>query len=291
MSRAMLFLVTLALVSAPLSAADEVYEIKVKKDAKGDKSEVSKAEDGTTTATLELGGQEKVTKQKTAVKSVYTEEILERPDMKKKATKIQRVYKTATKTKDGKKETLPYEGKIVLIEKKGDKYRFTINGEKLDPEDVPDLDKEFNKKDGVESPETEDFLPTKPVKLNETWKIDIAKLAKSFGSETPFELDEDASKASGKLVKAYKKDGKQFGVVEIRIDFAPTAFKAGGDSIPLKKGSKLGLLITIDACIDGTVGDGEAKMSANIFVEGEIPNGSLKLVSESKLTETGREIK
>lgn len=290
MLRSMLFLFVAGLICTPAFADDEAYEIKVKKDAKGDKGKVTKAEEGNTTATIELGGQEKVTKQKTGTKYAYTEEILERPAGAKKSTKIKRVYETAQKTKEGKKETLPYQGKTVVIEKKGDTYVFTVDGKKLPKDDAEDLDKEFNKKDGEEL-DNEDFLPKKAVKVGESWKIDVAKLAKSFGSEAPFELDADTSKASGKLLKAYKKDGKQFGVIEVKIDFTPTEFKTEGDAIPLKKGSKLGLVITIDACIDGTVNDGDVKMDIVINIEGEIPNGTIKIVGDSKVTETAREIK
>ena len=289
--RVLLFLFAAGSIAAPAVADDEAYEIKLKKDAKGDKGKVTKAEDGTTTATIELGGQKKVTKQKTGVKLAYTEEILERPAGAKRSTKLKRVYETAQKVKEGKKETLPYQGKTVVIEKKGDTYVFTADGEKLSEEDAEDLDKEFNKKDDADRVENEDFLPKKPVKLNEAWAIDAAKLAKSFGSEAPFELDPAQSKATGKLIKAYKKDGRQFGVIQVTIDFTPTEFKAGGDTIPLKKGSKLGLVVTIDACIDGTSHDGDAKMAVTINIEGEIPNGTLKIVGDSQVTETGREVK
>lgn len=291
MLRSMLFLLVAGLICAPAFADDEAYEIKVKKEAKGDKGKVTKAEDGNTTATIELGGQEKVTKQKTGTKYAYTEEILERPDGAKKPTKLKRAYETAQKTKEGKKETLPYQGKTVLIEKKGDTFVFSVDGERMSKDDAEDLDKEFNKKDGDDGLDNEDFLPKKAVKVNEPWKIDVAKLAKSFGNEAPFELDADNSKASGKILKAYKRDGKQFGVIEVSIDFTPTEFKTEGDAIPLKKGSKLGLVITIDTCIDGTVNDGDVKMAIVIHIEGEIPNGTIKIVGDSKVTETAREIK
>lgn len=288
---ALLGLTFAAGVLSATAADPETFAVKIKKEAKGDKSAVTKSEDGTTTATIEVGGQEKVTKQTTALKFAYTEEILERPADAKKSTKIKRVYTTAQKTKDGTKETLAYEGKTVVIEKKKDKYVFTADGERLAKDDAEDLDKEFNKKPGEVPVETEDFLPAKPVKLNETWKIDAAKLAKNFSTEAPFELDADACTASGKLVKAYKKGGAQFGVMEITITLVPTAFKAGGDSIPLSKGSKLAMVVTIDGCIDGTLPDGEAKMKIKIAIDGEIPNGSLKIVGESTQTETGREVR
>jgi hypothetical protein len=66
---------------------------------------------------------------------------------------------------------------------------------------------------------TERLVPKKPVKVGGSWEITskgLQQLASVFG-------DVDTSlkcKAEGKLVKAYKKDGKQFGVVAIDLSLA-----------------------------------------------------------------------
>jgi hypothetical protein len=55
-----------------------------------------------------------------------------------------RVYRYAQKSVGNTFQDLPYSGKIVLIEKKGDLYTFTVDGRRLTPLEAEDLMKDFN---------------------------------------------------------------------------------------------------------------------------------------------------
>jgi len=61
-------------------------------------------------------------------KYIYQETLLEKSLEKNKATRLRRAYDQAEIARGDDKETLPYQGKTVLIEKKGDRYEFQIEG-------------------------------------------------------------------------------------------------------------------------------------------------------------------
>lgn len=288
--RAAMFSFAVAFVVATATAADEPIELKLKKDSVGDKAKVVTTEDGKTNVVIEVGGNEQVKKEKNSIRFAYTEEIVEKPAGAKKATKIKRSYETAEKDLAGKKQTLAYHGKTVDIEKVDGTYSFKVDGKVLDEDDAKDLDREFNKKADA-TIDNEDLLPKGKVKVGDTWKLDVARLVRSFTADSPFEVDEDKSTASGKLLKLYDKGGKKFGEIEIRIELVATGFKAGGDTIPLNKGSKVAVVSTIDVCVDGTTADGDVKTTVVAELDGEFPNGKLKINAESKQSNTGREIK
>lgn len=132
---------------------------------------------------------------------VYIDEILENADKGDTATKIKRTYEKAVVGKDGQDDKMPIEGRTVLIEKKGDKYTFTVDGAALTGESLNLLNVDFNKPDGKLSQDF--FLPKKPVKPGETWKIDAAGIIKSL-SASGFAMDESKTTATSTLKKAYK---------------------------------------------------------------------------------------
>ena len=73
-----------------------------------------------------------------------------------------------------------------------------------------------------------------------------------------FALDKEKSKITGKLVRAYKKDGQQWGVIEMRVEIA---IAPNGKSTPLT--GTISTDITIDTAIDGSVNAGTIKMNLN----------------------------
>jgi hypothetical protein len=109
------------LVALPVLAQDKTYELKLKKEAKGDRVKVASTDVGNMKFKLELMGQEDTKDEKKTVKLAYTEEIVEKAADAKVATKLKRTYTLAERTKDGETAKLSYHGKAVVIEKKGDK--------------------------------------------------------------------------------------------------------------------------------------------------------------------------
>ncbi|MBP3960796.1 hypothetical protein J8F10_36710 [Gemmata sp. G18] len=277
------------LAAGPARAADETYTIKLYKSKKGDKTENAKTEEGDTKVVVDIAGTNNKESIPSGKKEVYTEEILEKKAGDKLATKLTREYTVAEKTgKDGATKAV-YAGKTVLIEKKGDTYQLSIDGEALKEEDAPELFKSFNKKDG--EPQNEDFLSKDPVKVGESWKVPADKseqMFKALGDEK-MKLDVKKSTVGGKLLKVYKKDGAQFGVIEITLTALITEIDLGGQFVKAKDDSKLVLKATIDTCIDGTVEFEDSKIDMTIDISAELPNnGSISISGATKGVEKVR---
>ncbi len=240
---------TAGLVAGGAGAADEAITIKLKKAGKGDVVKETKTEDVNTVVNVTAGGQaQPEQKEKGGSKMVYTEEVLERGEKDAKPTKAKRTYETAEVVKKGEKVDLELKGKSVLIEKGKDKYTFSVEDGKLNAEATEVLDKEFNKKDDVDPEEL--MLPKKPVKVGDTWDVDVKAVTKMFGEEMT--VDKDKAKVSGKLVKVYDKDKAKWGVVEYTIVLPITGVNSPAGAIDTEAGSTMKVTITLDACIDGT---------------------------------------
>ncbi len=274
--------------------ADETYTIKIKKAEQGDRSKVEKTDrDDTQTRVLDPDGKalREEGKKKTTY-LVYEETVLEKEKGKKKASRLRRKYEKAEVTRDGSTEALPYQGKTVLIEKKAGEYHFRIEGgEDLAGPGAEALNQEFNKNKD-EGPDMDELLmPKKPVKVNESWKIDPDAIAKAFekGAENNITVDRARSAATGKLLRAYQKDGHQFGVIEFAIDLPISGSMKLGDNLKaaVGPGAKFSAKGTVDACIDGTrdTGKSDMQMTADLTATFTGPDGKdYKIVIVSKQT-------
>ncbi|MBY0459120.1 MAG: hypothetical protein K2V38_17430, partial [Gemmataceae bacterium] len=194
------------------TAADEKYTLKLYEEKKGDRFVHERTKNGKTTVELTIKGVDETKKQNISdtEKEVYTEEIVEKTAGARRATKLSRVYTTAEKTKDGEKTEEAFVGETVLIERKDGKYALTVNGKPLTKKDAPDLVKSFDRKKD-DDPRDQDFLPTEPVAVGDSWTIPKDKseaIYKTFGNED-MKIDAKKSTIGGKLLKAYKKDGAQ----------------------------------------------------------------------------------
>src|SRR5207248_2562095 len=96
----------------------------------------------------------------------------------------------------------------------GDSYTVTkVSAEKSVTKIVDDK--------GTNNPDADsenDFLTDKAIAVNETWVIPSDKFKKNLKPEEAKMFDLDKLKATGKLLKAYKKNGAQFAVLEITIE-------------------------------------------------------------------------
>jgi hypothetical protein len=283
-----------------LAPAEEAYTIKIKKSAKGDVIKVEDQEDGENKLSLSIGGKpapNQPPQGKEGKAESYVETILEKPDSAEKPTSLKRNYEKARFIKEGKEQTRAYEGKTVLIQKKGDKYQFQIDGGKeLTGMDAEDLDKEFNKKDGLSEDELEKLLlPTKPVRVGDTWKIDGDKLFNAMAKEGGFSAE--GSKATGKLVEVYEKGGRKIGKMDIEITSPITKF-GEKESVKFKvaEGSKAVQAFHLDVCIDGTSSAGSIKAEVSMNIDAGFDAGGMegklsmnvKYVSSKKGTEQSK---
>ena len=115
---------------------------------------------------------------------------------------------------------------------------------------------------------------------------------KSLGKKK-MKADAQNSTIGGKLLKAYKKDGAQFGVIELTITLLVTEIDLGGNFAKTKDGSKAVVKLTIDTCIDGTVHSEESKregtsdLSLDLLNNGSLViNGTMSGLEKSRAAKT-----
>ncbi len=276
------------LAGGAVLAQDGPVTIKLKKAGPGDVVKGTKTEAATQKVTATVMGQTQTKEDKSVATFTYTDAVDERPAGAAKPTKLRRTYEAADLTTAGAKEDLGLKGKTVLIEKKGDKYEFTVDGKPLAGKPAQFLAKEFSAKKQATD---EDFLPGKPVKVGDGWTIDVGKVAGELG-ESGMVIDEKKSAAAGKLTKVYDKGGKKFGVIEVTMELVVTKLK-GAQEVPLKDGSKLTITLTLDGCIDGSEATGAGKMTMKGNLAGEflIPGaGNGQLAVDVDVTTTGNTV-
>lgn len=278
MFRAVLFAVAaVGLLAAAPALAEDAYTLKLYEAKKGDKSEHEKTEKTVTTVTFKGAGMDKTDEIPTAKKEAYTEEILEKAAGDKRPAKGTRTYTVAEKTVKGETKKESYSGQTMVIEKKGDKYELSVGGKVLKESDAPDLYRRYNRKDG---PQNKDFLPAEPVKVGGSWKVAADKAEQVFKSfdDDKLKIDPKKSSIDGKLLKAYKKDGAQFGVLELTLTMVVTEMDLNGQSVKTSADSKIVMKGTIDTCIDGTVASEDGKMEVTANIVADIPTvGTLTL--------------
>jgi hypothetical protein len=107
------------------------------------------------------------------------------------------------------------------------------------------------------------MMPKNAVKMNDEWKIDMKDVTKKLGSGDEMELDADKAKGTGKLVKVYMKDGKQFGEIQINLELP---IKSIGKGEKASEGSKVTVNGTLDVCIDGSSYAGTAKLKSQVML-------------------------
>jgi hypothetical protein len=272
----LLGILALIVAAAPVSV-DDTYTIKLKKREQGAVVTQSKRDVEETNFKLE-GPDGKVLQEKKDSRTIteeYKETILDKKKGKK-ATKLRREYtKAIAKTSDNEKE-LPYQGKTVLIEQKDDgKYRFTIEGgAEIKGKDAEHLNRAFNKSEGGDADENaleKAIFPTKAVKVNGTWTIDADAFVKAINKDAkqPLPLDKSKVDGKGKLLKVYRKNDRQYGIldIEVRMPLKGDFPLGGNQGAPIQEGSKMVLHVKADACIDGTSSDSSAEMSMEMDVK------------------------
>jgi hypothetical protein len=281
-----------------LAPAQESYTIKIKKSAKGSWTREQKTEDNLeSTKVSDNNGKTLDEKKKTTkLVSVYDQTVLERPDPKKKATALKRTYEKAVVTTEEGTKDLPYQGKTVIIEKKDGKYHFKYeNGGEITGDAAKWLDKEFNREKEESDIDYEELmLPKMAVKTGETWKIPMDELVKAFEKDSKMTTHADKCTGTGTLVKAYKKDGRQWGDMQFKVQMPLKSAKEGNTDIALQPGSVVVLEANVSACIDGSVEDGKAlvtwQLTGTALVPADNPMARVELQFRSTSDSTTTEV-
>lgn len=289
MFRASLFILLGGLLTGP-ALAQEKFTIKLKKDAKGDVIKNIRKQTDTGKSSAEIMGKAQSKDEERIRSSTYTEVIIDKTSGNR-ASKLERVYEKAELTNDGKKITPGFLGKTVLIERTGASYKFTVDGKELTGDDAAYLSDEFSSKQSEKDDAAIErlFIPKQAVAVNEAWKLDLAGISKELGEEAKMTFDLAKSTGSGKLTKAYQKDGKQFGVIEIEMDLVLTKIGEGDRALQMDAGSRMKANLRLDACIDGSLNQGSMESTMEMKMSGALKGpdgGAIKIESNSKHLET-----
>lgn len=258
---AILALLVTVVAGAATASAQETYMIKLKDRGEGEAATVKRNETTVTKVKVSSDGKVLVDNNITSGINAEYKETLLKGEPGKPPIKFQRDYAKVQITENNKTEDVPLKGVSVIIEKKDKGYQFTsTKGEPLDGPAAAVLAKEFNKKndDGKELEKL--VMPAAAVKVGDSWKIDMAKIAAIFAKEGAMEVDAAKATGQGTLVKAYKKDGRQFGDMKFKMEIPLQTVGKGVEQMKFMPGAKLVLEINLDACIDGTSETGTMKM-------------------------------
>jgi hypothetical protein len=240
----------------PQGEPGAAYVIKIRDKKAGERYEMTRAQ---TESKLQFQGAGKGKEppapsvEKVTTKAAYTEEV-EAVDGGA-VTKGKRAYTVAEGEDFGKVKPLPFVGKTVAFESKGGRFVYTVEGKEVPPGPEAfalDADSDRNKLKGLTA-----LVPETPVRVGEGWEVPADKLAAVLGPEARGA----ACKVTGKLEKAYTKDGKQFGVVVVKIE-----------GLLKETGPKLTAELTYDGCIDGTATEGTRK-SIDTIAAPAVPGG------------------
>ncbi len=215
------------------------------------------------------------------IDEVYTETVLEKGD--KRPKKFKRTYEKATRTDGPNKLTLPYEGRTIIFELKGEKYTATAEGTPALPKEL--LEQLVSRASGNDSEVDDAILPEKPVKVGDKWAIEPKRVAKALAKEGAFELDTDKSKGDVTLIKAYMKDGTQFGVLEVSMKLA---VKKVGE-LTFDPPATMELKATLDVSIDGSGTAGTETSTSKLQGKGtETPPGGQKIAVDLTVEGSGK---
>ena len=203
--------------SSPAKKEAKAVTIKLRSSAAGDVVLVTKNQK-TTTATKIKSKEGNVLKDDSDVTTEiaeYEETIVKREGTKA-PEKIERLYSEwKVKTGDANKD-VPHKGKRIVIEKKNGKYGVALKeAGKIDRMAESILLKEFADKSEDSEVIEKLMFPSTPVKPGGTWEIDMDKVAAEMSKSAKMTIDASKASGSGKLLKTYKKDGKQFGKLTI----------------------------------------------------------------------------
>jgi hypothetical protein len=253
------------------AAGQDAVAIKSHIPQPGERVKVTVEEKTTTTVNFTVMGN---TQNKEDVKTkaiVYLNEVLENADKGDRATKLKRTYEKAVLGQNGQDQTLPIQGKTVLIEKSGDKYTFTMDGAAVTGAALDLLNNEFNKEGKVPS---DYFLPKKPVKPGESWKIETTQLLKMLAS-SGLGMEENKATAAATLKKAFKKGAVEFGEIEVALEAPVSSFGPKGQ-FDVKDG-KFSIKSSGEGCIDGSTPEGTMTTKINVIVNGAVMGVDMKV--------------
>jgi len=293
--------VAMVVLSGSALRAEEKYTLTMSRPEKtGDRQLITKIESMKMEMTVQdsdgnVVREQKESKDKT---EAFEETILAKVDGKR-ASKFQRRYEKIEATKNGARVNTRLAGKTVVFERANNAVQFRFDdGKELSGDALDFLQEEFkNKGDDKESKLDEAIMPKQPVAVGDSWACDvktfILEFTKGDGRDA---IDEAKAKATGKLVRVYKKDGHNFGVIESLIELPLKAIGPAPMQIPADPGSVLKINATFDGCVDGSETNGGLKSTIEMKATATLNMGNdkaatLKIVMKGNANETQKPAK
>jgi len=184
----------------------------------------------------------------------YTEVIKEFPDYELHPTESRRTY-YRLRLYDAKDKLIDteLEGKTIWVERKKQVYRYTFEGG-AQIFAVPIGDWEFGDQFAdPTTPKFQDMLPKEPLKFNDTWKLEKSVL-KTFAGSIRYRVDFAKSQASGRLVRAFVKNGATWAELDFRFEIVLDRVHAEYQRTP---NGKINYVRTQIMPIDGSSHEGQ----------------------------------
>jgi hypothetical protein len=103
------------------------------------------------------------------------------------------------------------------------------------------------------------------------------------------DLDLDRASAKGKLVRVYRKDGQQHGVLEITVDLPIKAMRDKTGKMTMRPGAAFRFVCTFDGCIDGSATAGEFVGKVTMSGTGTTISRGVQTVTEMDVRFTTRQ--
>jgi hypothetical protein len=227
--------------------------------------------DGKLLAEVKPGGSE----------TVETTTVLE-ADKDGVPTRYLRTYEKAAETENSKTKTFTYQGRTLLYEKgKDGKVRVGVSGARgLDPKDAEKL-VERAKKPSESEALMRQFAPKKPVKVGDSWPLDIKLVAAAM----EVKADEARSAATVKLTKVERRSGTPVGTFEldVRLALAGTAAKY---DITFDPPGSLTMKGAVELAIDGSSTESKADLDMGLTGSGTVKGrGKITFDVSGKVTE------
>jgi hypothetical protein len=264
--------------STPSPAIPSTVTIKIREDKVGDKTHVNEESTSTSTFSISYMQNKKSDVKSSSEKSDYIQAIYALKTGEQYPTKFTRDYKAAEfKEGDGPSKPASYVGKLVSFEKSFGHYSVTVNKNSI----PSDEDEQFRTTlEKVDRTRRADLMPKGPVQVNVPWPINVV-YAEDLGKLQDIDLNKAVSKGTGVLTSVYNKGGKQWGVLEFKLELC---FE-GGDFINKISGS-FTQTISMELVVDGSANEGVEKKKQTGKYEVQTKNLSLSVVDNFESVET-----
>jgi hypothetical protein len=251
MKRALILAVLLAI---PRGAhAQDSYTLKLPAAAKGDVNRVAfSMRQSFGLIKLDVFGNEIRNDNNDATSALtYVDTILDQAGGQ--TTRFRRQFERAVQTVNGC-QPIPMlcDGKTVLVEVKDGKTQATWEGGEMVPDSFAHQMELILKgsRDSFASFCKVDPLPSLPVKVGETWTVNIAKLVNDCEAKHGCEIK--GASGSATLQKVEKRGASLFAVMSVKVQVPLTCIVQGDKRISLNDGCGMTWESTYDFCVDGT---------------------------------------